>query len=77
MRVCHCSSSTARNGHIHEDNGYILCLHYEGESAPHCPAITINDALEDKEYLEELKAIRLSIVREVSKHNKKSRGMGG
>ena len=36
-RVCHCELSTARDGHIHEASGYILCLHYEGEDGRDCP----------------------------------------
>jgi hypothetical protein len=37
MNTCHCPASTARDGHYHEDDGLILCLHYEDEDATNCP----------------------------------------
>lgn len=35
--ICHCPASTAEAGHIHEDDGYVLCLHDEDEDGSECP----------------------------------------
>jgi len=44
-QVCYCAASTARDGHLHEDDGSVLCLHYEGEDGNRCPqALSIEGA---------------------------------
>lgn len=43
LRPCLCEASTARDGHIHEDDGSVLCLHYEGEDGTDCPAPKANE----------------------------------
>lgn len=35
--VCHCAASNAADGHIHEPDGYVLCLHDEEEDGSECP----------------------------------------
>lgn len=35
--VCHCPASNAAAGHIHEDDGSVLCLHIEDEDGSECP----------------------------------------
>lgn len=37
LEICYCEASTAAHGHIHEENGTILCLHFDGEDATDCP----------------------------------------
>ena len=37
MNACHCPASNATEGHIHEDDGSILCLHVDGEDGSECP----------------------------------------
>ncbi len=58
--VCYCPASSARDGHIHEEGGDILCLHWyddetdEYEDGSSCPAQYTNDTLEDNPYITEV-----------------------